>query len=97
MNATGKKTLGVLAGMGIALAFGVGLFFLRNVIADVLLAIGIQRSMWSHILSVILPAEIIVVVAAIVLWRKQRAPIAVGMLLTGFVMAAHVVVTVATH
>jgi hypothetical protein len=38
-----------------------------------------------------------VVVAAIVLWRKQRAPIAVGMLLTGFVMAAHVVVTVATH
>ena len=97
MNATGKKTLGVLAGMGIALAFGVGLFFLRNVIADVLLAIGIQRSMWSHILSVILPAEIFVVVAAIVLWRKQRAPIAVGMLLTGFVMAAHVVVTVATH
>lgn len=97
MNATGKKTLGVLAGVGIALAFGVGLFFLRNVIADVLLAVGIQKSMWTHILSVILPAEIIVVVAAIVLWRKQRAPIAVGMLLTGFVMAAHVVVTVATH
>jgi len=97
MNSTGKKTLGVLAGVGLALALGVSLFFLRNVIADMLLAVGIPRTMWSHILSVIVPAEAIVVVAAILLWRKRRAPIAVGMLLTGFVMAAHVVVTLATH
>jgi hypothetical protein len=93
MNSTGKKTLGVLSGMGMALALGVGLFFLRNVIADMLLAVGIQRTMWSHILSVILPAELIVVAAAILLWRRHRAPIAVGLLLTGFVMAAHVVVS----
>jgi hypothetical protein len=97
MNSTRKKTLGVLAGVAIALALGVGFFFLRHAISDMLFAVGIPRTMWSHILSVILPAEIIVVVAAIVLWRRKLAPIAVGLLLTGFVMAAHVAVTVATH
>jgi hypothetical protein len=97
MNETGKKTLGVLAGILMALALGVGLFFLRNVIADALLSVGIARTMWSHILSVILPAELIVVVAAILLWRKRQAPIAAGLLLTGFVMAAHVAVMLAMH
>jgi hypothetical protein len=97
MNSTGKKTLGVLSGMGVALAFGVGLFFLRNIIADGLLAVGIPRTMWSHILSVILPAEVITVAAAIWLWRRQRAPVAIGMLLTGFVMAAHVVISMASR
>jgi len=92
MNSTGKKTLGVVAGIGIALAFGVIAFFLSRPIADMLQSIGIPKTMWSHIFSIMLPSEIIVVVAAIVLWRKQRAPIAVGMLLTAFLMAAHVVV-----
>jgi len=90
MNSTGKKTLEVLTGFGIALAFGVGVYLLRHVIADMLLAIGIQHSMWSHILSTILPVEIIVVVAAIVLWRRQRAPVAVGLLVPAVGMAAHV-------
>jgi hypothetical protein len=53
--------------------------------------------MWTHILTVILPAELIVVVAAILLWRKRHAPIAAGLLLTGFVMAAHVAVMLASH
>jgi len=97
MNSTGKKTLGVLSGIGIALALGVSFFFLRHVISDMLLAVGIPRTMWSHILSVILPAEVIVVVAAILLWRKKRAPVAVGLLLTGFVMAAHVVVSLVSR
>jgi hypothetical protein len=97
MNETGKKTLGVLAGIGMALALGVGLFFLRQVISDALFAIGVPRTMWTHILTVILPAELIVVVAAILFWRRHRAPIAAGMLLTGFVMAAHVAVMVVTH
>ena len=94
MNSTGKKTLGVLAGIGMALALGVILFFMRNVISNTLLAIGVPRTMWTHILTVILPAEVIVVVAAIVLWRRRLAPVAIGMLLTGFVMAAHVVYVV---
>jgi len=97
MNSTGKKTLGVLAGVGITLALGFGGFFLRHAIGDMLLAVGIQKTMWTHILTVILPTEIIVVVAAIVLWRKQRAPIAVGMLLTALIMGVHVVVSIATH
>jgi len=95
MNSTGKKTLGVLVGMGVALALGVGGFFLRHPIGDMLLAVGIQKTMWSHVLTVILPTELIVVVAAILLWRKQRAPIAVGMLLTALVMGVHVVVSIA--
>lgn len=97
MNSTGKKTLGVLAGIGVALVLGVAFFFMAPSISQALVTVGVPRTMWSHILTVILPAEIIVVVAAIVLWRRHRAPIAVGMLLTGFVMAAHVVVHVAMH
>jgi len=97
MNSTGKKTLGVLSGVGMALALGVILFFLRNFIANMLLAVGVPRTMWSHVLSVVVPAELIVVVAAILLWRRQRAPMAVGLLLTAAVMAAHVVVIFASR
>jgi hypothetical protein len=96
MNSTGKKTLGVLSGVGIALALGVGAFFLRNVIADILQAVGIQRSMWSHLLSVLMPTEVVLVIAAILLW-KRRAPVSIGILITCAVMAIHVGVTLASH
>ena len=92
MNSAGKKTLGVLAGIGIALALGVIAFLLRNVIADMLLAVGIPRTIWSHIFSVMLPTELIVVGAAIVLWRRKQAAVAVGLLVPALVMGAHVVV-----
>jgi len=97
MNSTGKKTVGVLAGMAIALGLGVGAYLLRNVIADALMAVGIQRSMLSHILSVIVPTELIVVVAAILLWRRKRAAVAVGLLVPAVVMGAHVVIFLATR
>ena len=97
MNSTGKKTVGVLSGIGIALAFGVGMYLLSNVIADMLLAVGVQRTMWSHILSVILPTELIVVVAAILLWRRKRAAVAVGLLVPALLMGAHVVVFFVTR
>ena len=97
MNSTGKKTLGVVAGMGIALAFGVCAFFLAPSIATILQGLGIPRTMGSHLLSVLLPTEAILVVAAIVLWRRKLAPIAVGLLATAFVMAAHVAVTLANR
>ena len=96
MNSTGKKTLGVLSGVGIALALGVGAFFLRDAIADVLAAVGIQRSMWSHLLSVMLPTEVVLIVAAVLLW-KRRAPVSIGILVTGAIMAIHVAVTLASH
>jgi hypothetical protein len=95
MNSTGKKTLGVLSGIGIALAFGVGMFLLRNVIADMLLAVGVPRTMWSHIFSVILPTELIVIFAAILLWRRKRAPVAVGLLVPALLMGAHLVIFLA--
>jgi hypothetical protein len=96
VNSTGKKTLGVLSGVGIALALGVGAFFLRNVIADMLLAVGIQKSMWSHLLSVLAPTEVVLIIAAVLLW-KRRTPVAVGILVTCAVMAIHVAVTLASH
>ena len=97
MNATGKRTLGVLAGIGLALGFGVVAFLLRNVIADMLLAVGVPRTMWSHILSTILPVELIVIVAAIWLWRRQRAPVAIGLLVPAVGMAAHVAIFLANR
>ena len=97
MNSAGKKTLGVLAGIGIALALGVIAFLLRNVIADMLLAVGIPRTIWSHIFSVMLPTELIVVGAAIVLWRRKQAAVAVGLLVPALVMGAHVVIFLVTR
>ena len=97
MNSTGKKTLGVLSGIGIALAFGVGVYLLRNVIADMLLAVGVPRTMWSHVLSTILPTELIVVGAAILLWRRQRAAVAIGLLVPAVLMGAHVVIFLASR
>ena len=97
VNSTGKKTLGVLSGVGIALAIGVGAYFLRHLIASMLRAVGIPLTMWSHLLSVLFPTEAILVIAAIMLWRKKHAPIAIGILVTCFVMAAHVVVTLTSR
>ena len=97
MNSTGKKTIGVLSGIGIALAFGVGVYLLRNVIADMLLAVGVPRTMWSHVLSTILPTELIVVGAAILLWRRQRAAVAIGLLVPAVLMGAHVVIFLASR
>jgi hypothetical protein len=90
MNSTGKKTLGVLTGIGLALGLGIVVFLFKNVIADMLVAVGIPRTMWGHILSTILPVELIVVTAAIWLWRKHRAPVAIGLLVPAVGMAAHV-------
>lgn len=92
MNATGKKTLGVLGGIGIALALGVGAFFLSPTIARMLQSVGIPRTMGTHLLTILVPTELILAGAAIWLWRHRKAPIAVGILATGLVMAGHIVV-----
>jgi hypothetical protein len=96
MNSAGKKTLGVLSGAGIALALGVGMFFLAHPIADMLQAVGIQKSMWSHLFSVLVPTEVVLIIAAVLLW-KRRAPVSVGILVTCAVMAIHVAVTLASR
>ena len=96
MNSTGKKTLGVLSGVGIALALGVGAFFLSHPLSKMLASVGVPRTMWSHLLTVLLPTELLLVAAAIWLWRR-RTPMAVGILVTCAVMAIHVAVTLATR
>jgi hypothetical protein len=95
MNATGKKTLGVLAGIGLALVLGISVFFLAPSIGLALESIGIHRNMWTHVLTVILPTELIAVAIAVFLWRKRQAPVAIGILATALLMAGHVVVTLA--
>jgi hypothetical protein len=92
VNSAGKKTLGVLSGIGIALALGVGAFFLSPTIASILQSVGVPRTMWTHLLTIVLPTELILVGAAIWLWRNRKAPIAVGLLATGLVMAGHIVI-----
>jgi hypothetical protein len=95
MNEIGKKTVGLLAGVGVAA------LLILCAIGAVLLSIrffpgvGPGRIMWTHWLAII-SVETIFVIAAVKLWRK-RAPMAVGILLSGIVLAAHVVIHMATH
>jgi hypothetical protein len=96
MNSTGKKTLGVLSGVGIALVLGVGAFFLSHPLAKLLASVGVPRTMWSHLLTILLPTELLLVGAAIWLWRR-RTPMAVGILVTCAFMAIHVAVSLASR
>jgi len=96
MESTGKKTVGVLSGAGLALllAFaGMGLVqFLGFMFPDS----GIEHMQWPHFLGAIVIPEIVFVISAILLWRK-RPPVAVGILLMGAAIGVHVAVHFATH
>jgi hypothetical protein len=96
MNSTGKKTLGVLSGVGIALVLGVGAFFLSHPFGKMLASMGVPRTMWSHLLTILLPTELVLVFAAIWLWRR-RTPMAIGILVTCALMAIHVAVSLASR
>lgn len=91
----GKKTVGMLAGVGIAA------LLILCATGAVLLSIGFfpgvgpGRIAWTHWLAII-SVETIFVIAAVKLWRK-RAPMAVGILLSAIVLAAHVAIHMATH
>ncbi len=95
MNDIGKKTVGMLAGVGIAA------LLVLSAIGAVLLSfrffpgLEVEHLKWTHWLTVIV-VETIFVISAVKLWRK-RAPMAVGILLSAVVLAAHVVIHVATH
>lgn len=91
MNDLGKKTVGLLSGMGIAFAvllIAFGLLIGTSVIAP---SLRIDRLEWTHIVAMIVIPDAIFVTGAILLWRK-RTPMAAGMLLTGVLMAVHVFV-----
>ena len=91
MNPTAKKTLGVLSGMGLALALALAAFGLLYLTAVLFPSLGLDHAEWTHILFIIVLPEIIFIYAAIRLWRT-RLPVAAGILVTAVVLAAHVVI-----
>jgi len=52
--------------------------------------------MWSYLLTILLPTELVLVAAAIWLWRR-RTPMAVGILVTRAQMAVPVAVSLTTR
>jgi hypothetical protein len=96
MNNLGKKTVGLLFGVGIAAALVVTAFGLLLMTARTFPQLGLERAEWTHILTIVVIPETIFVIAAVMLWRK-RLPMAAGILLTGLVLAVHVVVHFAGH
>src|SRR5271170_7198201 len=76
MNDMGKKTLGLLSGIGLAVAL-------------LFPSLGLDHTEWIHVLTIVILPETAFVTAAILLWRK-RTPTALGILLTGLVLVVHV-------
>jgi hypothetical protein len=91
MNSTTRKTLGVLTGMGLALALALAAFGLLFLTAVLFPSLHLDRIEWTHVLFIIVLPEIIFIAAAIRLWRT-RFPVAAGILVTAVVLATHVLV-----
>lgn len=91
MNSTTRKTLGVLTGMGLALALALTAFGLVFLTAVLFPSLHIDHAEWTHVLFIIVLPEIIFIAAAIRLWRT-RLPVAAGILITAAAIATHVVI-----
>lgn len=89
MNSTTRKTLGVLTGMGLALALALAAFGLLFLTAVLFPSLHLDHAEWTHILFIIVLPEIVFVAAAVRLWRS-RTPVAAGILITAAVLATHV-------
>lgn len=89
MNSTTRKTLGVLTGMGLALALAFTAFGIIVFLNLLFPALHLDRIEWTHVLFIVILPEIIFVAAAIRLWRT-RTPIAAGILITAVALATHV-------
>jgi len=89
MNDMGKKTVGLLSGIGLAVALVLVAFGLLFGTAVLFPSLGLDHAEWIHVLTIVIIPETIFVTAAILLWRK-RTPTAVGILLTGLVLVVHV-------
>jgi hypothetical protein len=96
MSSTGKKTVGVLSGAGLALLLAFAGMGLVEFLGFMFPAAGIQHLQWPHFLGAIVIPEIVFVVSAILLWRK-RPPVALGILLMGAAIGVHVAVHFATR
>ena len=92
----GKKTVGVISGALLAaalLAAALGLVWLGYILFP---SLNLDRKEWVHVLTIFVIPEIIFAVAVVKLWRK-RAPVALGILLMGCVMAIHVLFHFGRH
>jgi hypothetical protein len=96
MNSTGKKAIGVVSGAVIAVLLPLCAFGLLFLVDHFFPSLGIANTEWTHWLSVIVIPEVILIAAAIKLWRK-RAPVAVGIVITAAAIGVHVVIHAATH
>lgn len=94
VNDNQKRVLGVMTGVGTGFLLAVGGFVLLLVVLH--LISDPARMPFAAQLTIVGVPEIIFAVIAIKLWRKRR-PIAIGVLATAILLAAHVVTHVATH
>ena len=94
MNDMGKKTVGLLSGMGLAVALVLVAFGLMFGTAVLFPSLGLDHAEWVHVLTIVIIPETVFVTAAILLWRK-RTPIAAGILFTAIAIGIHVTVHLA--
>jgi hypothetical protein len=94
VNDNQKRVLGVMTGVGTGFLLAVGGFVLLLVVLHLFSDPG--QMPFAAQLTIVGVPEIIFAVIAIKLWRKRR-PIAVGVLSSAILLAAHVVTHVATH
>jgi hypothetical protein len=94
VNDNQKRVLGTMTGVGIGFLLAVGGFALLLVALH--LISDPARMPFPAQLAIVGIPEIIFAIIAIKLWRKRR-PIAIGVLASAILLAAHVVTHVATH
>ena len=96
MEQMGKKVgLGVAGALG-AVAVMLAAFGLLYLTAVSFPALGLDRAEWAHFLVAIMLPGIALAIVTVLLWRKRR-PVAVGIMLSGAVMATHLAVHFAGH
>jgi hypothetical protein len=96
MNSTGKKAIGLASGAVSALLLVLCAFGLLRLVDLLFPSLGIANTEWTHVVGIIVIPEAILIAAVVMLWRK-RAPIAVGILLTAVTIGLHAVIHVASH
>jgi hypothetical protein len=93
----GKKTVGVMSGVIIAVAvLATCAFGLVRLSFFLVPGWDVERVPWAEWLAVIVIPETIFLFTAVALWRKRRS-MAVGILLSAIVLVAHFVVHITTH
>lgn len=90
----GKKTAGVISGIGIALAVFASAFGIVWLLFYFFPKWDLNPLPWS--VAVIVLPEIIFIVAAVVVWRKRRF-MAMGIMLSAVVLATHFILHLANR